>query len=211
MIVAFLNQKGGTGKTTCAVHFASWYKSQQKSVVFVDADAQQSGSTWLSHLDIPFKTELDPEELFDLLPELNRDYEIVIVDGPASLSEVTKAILYCCDLALIPSRPSELDLHSSDKVLRFLKHARRTRHGPPKAAMFLNFAIKGTVLLREMQEYINTLGEVPLLKNMLYQRQCITDAPSQRNTVFAMSGKAAKGAAQDFEQLFKEALEVTNG
>ena len=112
-------------------------------------------------------------------------------------------------MALVPCQPSGLDLHSSHKILRFIKHATELRSGYPKAALFLSRATKGTVLKREAREALSATG-TKVMKAAIYQKQCIADAPGQGFTVFQMSGKAAAEAAADYEALFTEALEVLN-
>ena len=42
MIVAFLNQKGGVGKTTLALHIAGVWGREGKRVTLIDADPQGS-------------------------------------------------------------------------------------------------------------------------------------------------------------------------
>ncbi|MGH2412871.1 MAG: AAA family ATPase, partial [Microcystaceae cyanobacterium] len=202
LVTALVNQKGGVGKTTIAVHLAYWL-SQQGSAILVDADVQQSSSNWLDDLKLPCSVSSDPEDLLDLISELAQQYDAVVVDGPAGLTEVTKAILYSCDLALIPCKPSGLDTHSSNKIIRMLKQAQKIRGGMPKAALFLNQALKGTVLLKESRELLSQTG-VPLLSTTIYNRQNISDAPGQGITVWLDSTSAAKSAAADFESLFRE-------
>jgi chromosome partitioning protein len=52
-IVAFVNQKGGTGKSSTSVHFTVWLATKlQKQVLLVDADPQRSSSLWLQSMDI---------------------------------------------------------------------------------------------------------------------------------------------------------------
>lgn len=208
MIISLVNQKGGVGKTTIAVHLAYWF-SQKGSVVLIDADAQQSSSIWLKDLNLPCKVCNDPDDLFDLLGDLVDKYDVVVVDGPASLSEVTKTILGRADFALIPCKPTGLDLNSSNQILRMARQTRQMRGGSPQCALLLN-QVRGAVLLRDAQEVLGKL-EFPLMKSLITSREIIADAPGQGMTVWQMSGSAARSAEVEFEALFKEALEVFNG
>lgn len=110
-IIAFVNQKGGVGKTTGAVHAADRFARKGKRVILVDADAQKSSSQWLAELNtsspqlkLSSLAIIDPEDLFDRLQKLAEEYDLVVVDGPAKSNEITKAILARCHLALIPCR-----------------------------------------------------------------------------------------------------------
>lgn len=208
-VLAFANQKGGAGKSTGAAHAADWFSQKGCSVILIDADGQQSSSAWLKELGLPYQIMSDPETLFESLPQLAKQYDIVVVDGPGALSEVTKAILTRCDLVLVPSRDSIIDLRSTGKILQFIRHAKELRGGMPKAAIFLNAVSKGSVLLREAQD---ALGDsvVPLLSTVVHDRQCIKDAPGQGSTVFQMRGKPAKEATANYESLFNEALKFFN-
>jgi chromosome partitioning protein len=208
-IIAIVNQKGGAGKTTTAVHLAYWL-SQRGTVLVIDADAQQSSSTWLEELNLPCEIINEPDELFDRLPELALQHDFIIVDGAASFSETTRVILSRADMALIPCKPAGLDMHSTNRVIRLTRQAIDLRGGLPKAALFLNQAKKGTVLLREAKTALSKTG-VDLLDTVIYDRSIITDAPSQGQVVWQMSGTSAKQAASEYDLLFQEASEVLNG
>ena len=46
MIISILNQKGGVGKTTLAVHLATGLSRQGGRVLLIDADPQTSALDW---------------------------------------------------------------------------------------------------------------------------------------------------------------------
>lgn len=193
-VLAFINQKGSSGKSTGAAHAADWFVQKGHSTILVDADGQQSSSNWLKELGLPYEVLSDPEALFDELPKLSNQYDVVIVDGPGNVSEVTKAGLIRAHLVLVPCRDSMLDLSSTGKIVQFVRQAKEIRNGQPLAAVYLNAVKDNTILLREAQEALRG-GILPLLNTVLPDRQCIKDAPGQGSTVFRMKGVAPKSAA----------------
>lgn len=217
-IIAFVNQKGGVGKSTGAVHAADRYARKGKSVILVDADAQQSSSQWVAELKesnpklkLSSLSIINPEDLFDKLPKLTEECDLVVVDGPAKSNEITKAILARCQLALIPCRESIVELRSSGDILRLIRQVRELRGELPKAAIYMTQVKSGTVLLKEAQEALGDEPDIPLMKTIIYDRQVFKDAPGQATTVFGMAGKPAKDAAKLYESLFTEALKIFNG
>ena len=153
----------------------------------------------------------DPEELFKLLPELKQKFDVVIVDGPANIGEVTKTILFRSDLALIPSRESFLDLRSTGKILEYVAQAKELRNGSPIAAIYLNAVKSNTLVLKDAQGAL-TNAIVPLLETAIHDRACLRDASGQAKTVFEMRGSGPVAAAKSYEALFTEALRLlSNG
>lgn len=211
--IAVVNQKGGAGKSTIAVHLARWLQRQGKPILLVDADGQRTSSIWLESLDyeIPFQVLQNPDELLEQLPKLAEETEWLLVDGPATLSETTRALLLWADLALIPCQPAGVDLASASDTVRLVRQAKAIRGGLPKAALFLNKAIKGTKLKDEAFAVLQQVQDVKLLATIVHQRQIITDAFGQGATVFDMAGTPAGTARQELESLFKQAMEVMNG
>ncbi len=47
MITAFINLKGGCGKSTSAVHLCRYLLEKNKTVALVDADSQATSSSWI--------------------------------------------------------------------------------------------------------------------------------------------------------------------
>ena len=208
-IIALINQKGGCGKSTTAVHFSYWLATKKKTkVLLVDADAQQSSSGWLEgmELPIPHKVVQTPDDLLEQIPELAKQCSQLVVDGPASLAEATRAILFRADLAIIPVQPTGVDLRSASEAVRLIKQAQSVRGGPPAAAVFLSRAVKGTKLKDEAISLLSQTPEVTMLKTVIHQKQAIADTSGQSATVWDLPSRPAKESGQEYERLFKEIL-----
>jgi chromosome partitioning protein len=207
MLIGILNQKGGVGKTTTAVHLTYWLFSLKRNVLVIDADSQKSSSKWLERVGLQYEVIDDPELVYERAIELSQSYDEVVIDAPGVLGDTTKSILLAVDLALIPVQPTQLDIDSTEETLRIVRNAQHVRKGQPRAAIFLNRAEKRSVLYREAQEVLRDVKGVELLNSTIYRRTVIADAPGQGSTVFGTAGESAKIAAKEYEALFKEAIE----
>jgi chromosome partitioning protein len=211
MIISLINQKGGVAKSTTSVHLAYWLLvKKKKSVLLVDADSQRSSSSWVEGMEeiaIPHLVIGTPDEILEKLPA-TEGYDYLIVDGPASLSEITRAILFVTDLAIIPVQPTGVDLRSASDATRLVKQAQSVRKGLPKVATFLSRAVKGTKLKEEAIALLGRTPEVTLLKTVIHQKQAIADTSGQSATVWDLPGTAAAESAREFDRLFKEILSL---
>lgn len=210
-IIALINQKGGCGKSTTAVHFTYWLATKKKNkVLLVDADGQQSSSVWLKgmSMSIPCKVVQTPDDLLEQLPELAEQFDYLIVDGPASLAEATRAILFRADIAIVPVQPTGVDLRSASEAVRLIKQAQSVRSGPPTAAVFLSRAVKGTKLKEEAISLLSKTPEVTMLKTVVHQKQAIADTSGQSATVWDLPSRPGKESAREYERLFKEILAI---
>ena len=209
-VISLVNQKGGVSKSTTSVHLAYWLiaKKKQKTLL-IDADSQRSSSLWIEGMEdveIPCKVIGSPDDLLEQILELAADYDYVIVDGPASLSEATRAILFRSDLAFIPVQPTGVDLRSASDAMRLVKQAQSVRGGLPKAVMFLSRAVKGTKLKDEAIALLNKNPDAMLLNTVIHQKQAIADTSGQSATVWNLPGRSASESASEYEKLFKEML-----
>jgi hypothetical protein len=94
-LVAFVNSKGGVGKSTIAVHYAVAEREKGRRVALIDSDVQESSTRWLKELadGISVYRLPTPDDVLEEAPKLKEQYDLVIADGPAGLSEVARAIL----------------------------------------------------------------------------------------------------------------------
>jgi len=205
-VIALVNQKGGCGKSTASIHLSYWLTHLGKRVLLIDADAQQSSSQWADAIGLPNKILRTPDELIEQVPLLAAQHDYLVLDAAGALSEVTRAILLRCDLAVIPCQPSGVDLRSATDAVRLIQQAQSVRGGIPRAAAFLNRATPRTKLKEEAMALIQSLPSITALKTVIHQRQPVADAYGQGATVFQLPG--ATEAAREYEALCKEILEV---
>lgn len=180
MIVALLNQKGGVGKTTLALHLAGAWSAQGRRVTVVDADPQGSALDWSAQ-----RSKEAVPRLFGVLglardtlhreaPELARDTDHVVIDGPPRVAGLLRSALLAADLVLMPAQPSPFDGWASAEMLRLLEEARIFR--PQLVARFvLNRCAARTVIARETAADL-TNHDPPVLASRIGQRVIFADA-----------------------------------
>ena len=180
MIVALLNQKGGVGKTTLALHIAGEWARQGKRVIVIDADPQGSALDWSeqrSREALPRLfgvVGLARDTLHREAPELARDADHVVIDGPPRVAGLMRSALLAADLVLIPALPSPFDGWASAEMLKLLDEARIFR--PQLVARFaLNRCGARTVIARETAAVLAE-HDPPVLAARIGQRVVFADA-----------------------------------
>ncbi|CAM4004330.1 Chromosome-partitioning ATPase Soj [Bordetella tumulicola] len=163
-VIALLNQKGGSGKTTLATHLAGELAFDGARVVLIDADPQASASDWAERRIQNGQKRLygvfglARESLHVEVPQIARTADFVVIDGPPRTAAITRSALLAADLVLIPVQPSAYDIWASGDMVRAIEEARLYKPAL-RAAFVINRRVVGTVIGREAR---SALADQPL-------------------------------------------------
>ncbi|QMW22477.1 ParA family partition ATPase [Sandaracinobacteroides saxicola] len=187
MIVALLNQKGGVGKTTLALHLAGRWAGKGRRVTLVDADPQGSALDWSEARAASNGARrfgvigLARETLHRELPALAADVDHLIIDGAPRTTGLARSALLAADVVLVPATPSPLDGWASAEMLQLIEEARVFR--PDLVArLVLNRCASGTVIARETAAALEA-HDPPLLNSRIGQRVIFAQAASTGSLV----------------------------
>lgn len=206
MLIAVSNQKGGVGKSTIAVHLATWLHDRGYEIALLDLDIQRSSSHWMREVEpqIEVDTADTPEECLLKARGLTESHEFVVTDCPGGIDSVSRTALILADLALLPISPSILDLRSVQQATSILQYAQGINRGKPEGRLILNRMRTRDTISSELKEAAPTLG-VQCAEHVLRDLQAFRDA-AQQGTVVTRMKKRNNDAAKDIEALFTELL-----
>lgn len=163
LTISVVNPKGGTGKTTIAVHLAVASHRAGYPTKLLDTDPQGTALDWSRQrpegYDGPPVEHVPADE--KVTPAVT-GADIVVIDSPARLDERTGAVLSVSDLALVPVRPSGLDLWGTAEFLDVLDE--HTGVGLSAAFVASQRDVR-TTLSDELERELSDL-ELPLLSGL---------------------------------------------
>jgi chromosome partitioning protein len=124
--LAFMTQKGGSGKTTLAVHVAVAAEEAGERVVIVDTDPQRSASTWgdSRQQDTPVIAPVAAAELGHVMAAARHDaMTLCIIDTAPHAAPDAVRVAQLADLIIIPCRPAAFDLAAAGSAVDIVRAA----------------------------------------------------------------------------------------
>lgn len=197
-IIAMLNEKGGTGKSTLATNLATALHRRGLRVVLVDADPQGTARDWRAAspegADLPPVIAIDRYQMLaSSLASVSTD--VVVIDSPAKAESMSAAIVRVSHVALLVMQPSGADVWASAAAVKMIQ-ARRDAGGEIDAAFLINRVSSKTKLSK-----VITAGEwneygIDQLASTVGNRVAFAQAMTGGISVLDMQDEQAKQEVQ---------------
>ena len=124
--LAVLSRKGGTGKTTLAIHLAVAAERAGRTTILIDLDPQASAAKWNDHRegDTPFVLTAPPSRLPEVLGRA-RDggATLAILDTAPHTETAALDAANAAEMALIPCKPALIDLQAITSTINVVRLA----------------------------------------------------------------------------------------
>lgn len=205
-VMAFLNQKGGSGKTTLSTNIATALAQQNLKVLFIDADQQGSALDWSAarkgELLFPV-VGLPKDSLHREIPTLGASYDWVVIDGPPRVYNVAKSAIAAADVVVIPVQPSPYDVWAAKEIVDLITEVRVIK-ASLNAVFAVNRKIVGTAIGRDVTDALASYS-IPVLKAAISQRVGFAESAAAGQTVLETDPNGS--ASQEIRAMTTELLQ----
>ena len=208
-VITISQQKGGTGKTTLAVHLAmAFIKYHDLKVAIIDTDPQGSLGKWfmirtekkVSNENLTFKTA----SLWGAQYEsktLKNDHDIVIIDTPPKIESDARPSIEAADLVLIPMAASHVDFWATGAIVEIAKKANK------KILAQINRSSQRSKLIDKTKDFIKSL-DLQSTDTIIGNRQIYTSSMGEGKTAVEKQRKG--NAVDEIKKLSEQILKQLN-
>ena len=197
-IIGIIQVKGGVGRSTLATNLAALLSERLKTVL-VDCDMPQgTAASWYSLRQQERPTESltltttdNHTGLTRVIEQLNESHELIVIDAPPRIAEITRAILILADLCLIPLGTSAAEIWATTDLLSTIEEAKKVKRQVDARIVWTRFR-PTTRSAQELSEAVHRELKLQELKSKLGLRVAYSDALAQGRTVMEWPDPAAR-------------------
>ena len=204
-VITISQQKGGTGKTTLAVHLAlAFIEYHNLKVAIIDTDPQGSLGKWfmirtekkVSNENLTFKTASLWGAQYES-KSLKKDNDIVIIDTPPKIESDARPSIESADLVLIPMAASHVDFWATGAIVEIAKKANK------KILIQINRANQRSKLISKTNDFIKSLN-LSATKTIIGNRQIYASSMGEGKT--AVEKQKKSNAIEEIKNLSEQVL-----
>lgn len=198
-IITVTGYKGGVGKSTTAIHLATFFSEFGKTLL-VDGDLNRTSITWAERGKFPFEVVNQHKAMKAIA---GKDY--VIIDTPARPdSDELKELADGCDLLILPTTPDVVSLQPMMQTARDI--------GDIGDSVFYRVLItivppypnkEGQVMKRELQK-----SDIPVFNTLIRRTTGYQQAAMKGVPIRDLKSSDMRKAWQDYKDLGKEIQEL---
>ena len=127
-VVAIASQKGGSGKTTLAVHIATKAAQAGYESCVVDTDPQATAAAWSDWRGdfLPVVVTSPPARLGRTIASAQKNgVDFVVIDTPPHADAAAREAIKAADIVLIPTKPRAFDLAALEPIAELVSFAKK--------------------------------------------------------------------------------------
>ena len=187
-VIAVVNRKGGSGKSTVAAHLAAWYAHKGNAVMLGDVDRQQSTRSWLRRRSEALPA-IAPWTVDQNILRVPTGITHVILDTPGGMHgfDLARMVMFA-DAIVMPVCSSSFDRESAAACHAELMSLPRVASGRCRLAsigMRIDARTSATQVLKDWSadlgmHFLGALRETQLYVQCLERGMTIFDLPAQR-------------------------------
>jgi chromosome partitioning protein len=201
-VIAVVNRKGGSGKSTFSAHVAAWCARQGYAVMLGDVDRQQSSRAWLKRRDPALPAiaawGIDQKNMLRVPTGISH----VVLDTPGGIHgfELARVVMFA-DAIIMPVCPSMFDRESAAACHAELMTLPRTANGRCRLAV-VGMRIDGrTNASQTLSDWSQGLG-VPYL-GALRETQLYVRSLERGLTMFDLAPSQAAADLAQWEPIIE--------
>ncbi len=155
-VVAIVSQKGGSGKTTLALHLATIAVQKKMTACVIDTDPQATAAAWGDWRGdfLPTVVTSPPARLARTIENAGKQgMQLAVIDTPPHAEAAMREAIKAADLVLIPTRPRAFDLHALEGIAEMVNFA-----GTPAYVLLNGVPARATTMVEDARKTVADLG-----------------------------------------------------
>lgn len=209
-IIGITQVKGGAGRSTIATSIAGVMALKNKTVL-IDCDMPQGTSaSWYmirkqseKTNNLTLATANNHTELVEQVKKLKADNQLIVIDCPPRIAEITRTALILSDLSLIPLGASAAEIWATNDLMKTIQEAKTIKPEVDVRIVWNKFR-SATSSAQELTNAVRTGLGLSEMKTKLGLRVAYSDALARGLTAVEWSDKTAK------EELLELVKEIAN-